>query len=119
MSPYEKFKRKYLVEHFTDKFGNPKHTRLVKHLFYKFAAQLKADFGFDIFTCSVCGIHGATAYNGRPVVMEIDHLNRDTSDSRIENLDPKCPNCHQATLGYKNRKTPIEKYYEYLVAKQR
>ena len=47
--------------------------------------------------------------------MELDHLNRITNDARLVNLDPKCPNCHQQTLGYKNRTVEIEEYYESLL----
>ena len=50
-------------------------------------------------------------------IMEMDHLNRDTSDSRIENLSMKCPNCHSQTLGYKNRTIPIEEYFYKLKTK--
>jgi hypothetical protein len=45
---YQKFKQEYLVDNFTDEKGNPKHTRLVKRLFYKFNDKLKVEFGFDI-----------------------------------------------------------------------
>jgi hypothetical protein len=106
---YETFKKKYLIENLTDKKGIPKHTRLIKRLFYKFRSQLKEEFGFDILTCSVCGIQ---EWNNRPIIMELDHLNRVTNDSRIENLDSKCPNCHQQTLGYANRSSEIEEYFQ-------
>mgnify|MGYP000424209917 CR=1 FL=1 len=68
-------------------------------------------FNFDMFICSECG---CTEHNGRPVIMELDHLNRITNDSRIENLSMKCPNCHSQTLGYKNRKITIEEYHDKL-----
>ena len=105
---YSTFKKKYLVKNFRDKDGYPKHTRLVKRYFYKFNEELKKEFGFDAHTCSVCGIQ---EWNGRPIIMELDHLNRITNDSRIENVDPKCPNCHQQTDGYKNRSISIEEYH--------
>ena len=110
---YESFKSHMLIENLTDKMGRPKHTRFVKRIFYTFANQLKEEFGFDMFTCSECG---CTKHNGRPVIMELDHLNRNTSDSRIENLSMKCPNCHSQTLGYKNRTIIIEEYFDKLQA---
>ena len=109
---YDEFKTKYLVEDFRDSNGKPKHTRYVKYFFYKFRKELKEEFGFDILTCSSCGIR---EWNNRPIVMELDHLNRITNDARLVNLDPKCPNCHQQTLGYKNRTVEIEEYYESLL----
>jgi hypothetical protein len=111
---YKIFKNNYLIENYTDNWGNHKHTRFIKHYFYKFRNELKQEFGFDILTCSVCEIQ---EWNGRPIIMELDHLNRVTNDSRIENLSPKCPNCHQQTLGYKNRKIEIEEYYNQLLNK--
>ena len=111
---YEEFKSKYLIKELTDNKGRPKHTRHVKGVFYTFAKQLKEEFKFDMFTCSECG---CTEHNSRPVIMEMDHLNRDTSDSRIENLSMKCPNCHSQTLGYKNRTIAIEDYFYKLKTK--
>ena len=111
---YKSFKEEYLIEGFMDKSGNPKHTRFVKRLFYRSSNELKKEFGFDIFTCLHCDIN---EWNGRPVVMELDHINRKTNDSRIQNLRPLCPNCHQQTLGYKNRKISIEDYVNNLKQK--
>ena len=112
---YKEFKQKYLINNFTDRKGNPKHTRLVKHLFYKFSDELKKEYNFDIFTCLHCN---CSKHNNLPVIMELDHINRKTNDSRIENLRPLCPNCHQQTLGYKNRKISIEEYYNKLKHKK-
>lgn len=33
-------------------------------------------------------------YNGGPIVLEIDHVNNDWTDNRLENLQFMCPNCH-------------------------
>jgi len=106
---YEQFKKKYLVRNFKDKQGRPKHTRLVKMMFYRFAPELLAEFNFDMFKCSCCGI--TTRSN---IIPEMDHINGDTSDSRITNLRMLCPNCHQKTLNYKNRANPIEERIKYL-----
>ena len=112
MITYRKFKIKYLIQDYRNKKGEPVHTRYYKKYFYRFKKELKEEFGFDILKCSQCG---CTEHNGRPIIMELDHLNRITNDARIENLDPKCPNCHQQTLGYKNRKVTIEEYVERLI----
>ena len=109
---YEKFKNEYLIQDYRNKKGKKVHTKEYKHYFYKFRKELKEEFGFDILKCSQCG---CTDHNGRPIIIELDHLNRVTNDARIENLDPKCPNCHQQTLGYKNRKVTIEEYFERLI----
>lgn len=105
---YESFKETYLIENFKDSWGAPKHTRLVKKYFYRFNEQLKEEFGFDLSVCDECG---CTSHNNRPLIMELEHINRDTSDSRIENLRSLCPNCHSQTDGYKNRTVTIEEYW--------
>jgi len=107
-STYEGFKAKYLVENYSDKWGKPKHTRLVQDKFYRYNEQLKAEFGFDLYCCEECK---CTSHNGRPIMMELEHVNRITNDSRIENLRSLCPNCHTQTDGYKNRMLTIEDYW--------
>ncbi len=111
---YKAFKKDYLVENYTNKLGKAVHTRFYKKYFYRFREELKNEFGFDILTCSnkKCNI---TSHVGRPIVMELDHINRITNDARIKNLRPLCPNCHQQTLGYKNRKISIEEYFNKLL----
>ena len=89
---YPYFKEHFLVENFKDKFGRPKHTRLVKHLFYKFNEELKAEFGFDLHYCDEC--KRDDWYNNKPFMMELEHINRIVNDSRITNLRSLCPICH-------------------------
>ena len=101
---FEQFEQNYLIQNFCDKNGNPKHTRFVKGYFYKFAEQLKEKYDFDIHTCAHCGL---TEWNSLAIIMELDHINSTTNDSRIDNLRPLCPNCHSQTAGYKNRKQSI------------
>lgn len=41
--------------------------------------------------CKRCGI---STWNGEPLVLEIDHINMECWDNRLENLRFLCPNCH-------------------------
>ncbi|MFD7230574.1 HNH endonuclease [Streptomyces sp. NPDC059881] len=45
--------------------------------------------------CAGCGT--GPEWRGRPMTLEIDHINGDWSDDRIENLRLLCPNCHAVT----------------------
>ena len=115
---YQQFKDIVLVENLTDKWGKPKHTRFYKRYFYKFRKQLIKDFGkrLDLLYCSepTCDFHNDYMFDGKATVMELEHINRETNDSRPENLKSLCALHHQQTLGYKNRKTPITEYVKEL-----
>ena len=45
--------------------------------------------------CSECGI--ADLWNGKPITLQIDHINGEHFDNRIENIRILCPNCHSQT----------------------
>ncbi len=47
------------------------------------------------YRCVQCGNPGE--WNGRPLVLHIDHKNGEWIDNRIENLRFLCPNCHSQT----------------------
>ncbi|MEV7235862.1 HNH endonuclease signature motif containing protein [Streptomyces sp. NPDC051020] len=45
--------------------------------------------------CEECGT--GPLWHGNPMTLEIDHINGDWSDDRVENLRLLCPNCHAIT----------------------
>ena len=45
--------------------------------------------------CADCGI--GPEWLGKPMTLEVDHINGDWSDDRLENLRLLCPNCHAVT----------------------
>ena len=53
-----------------------------------------------------CGI---TEWLGKPIVCELHHINGDSTDNRIENLQILCPNCHSQTDNFRSRNTPKKK----------
>jgi hypothetical protein len=56
--------------------------------------------------CSECG--QGTMWNGKPLTIQVDHLNGNPYDDRKENLRFLCPNCHTQTSNYGTRKRKIE-----------
>ena len=53
--------------------------------------------------CSLC--NQTNIHNGKKLVLQLDHINGNHNDNRIENLRILCPNCHSQTSTFcKNKK---------------
>ena len=106
---YGQFK-KYLVDnnidvsHFKGKSHGNSQTRkytldeiLVKDTKYTNMTKLKnrvLEANLLEYKCAICGI---SHWNNKHLVLQLDHINGDNRDNRIENLRLLCPNCHSQT----------------------
>jgi len=52
--------------------------------------------------CEDCGIDDT--YNGKPIVHQLHHINGNSKDHRLENLQMLCPNCHSQTENWSGKK---------------
>jgi 5-methylcytosine-specific restriction endonuclease McrA len=50
--------------------------------------------------CASCGL---TEWLVQPIPLELDHINGDRFDHRLENLRLLCPNCHALTATYRGK----------------
>lgn len=57
--------------------------------------------GYKDYKCESCGI---TEYNGKPISLELNHVDGNNSNHMITNLRIICPNCHHQTPNHSCKK---------------
>lgn len=50
--------------------------------------------GIKFNECEICGI---TEWNGKSINMQLDHIDGDSHNHKLDNLRMTCPNCHSQT----------------------
>lgn len=81
------------------------HTRQIKIAHWKVTGKLskgpvKAYLAEKREGCWECGI---TSWNNKEIVLDLEHIDGDSSNNAEENLALLCPNCHSQTPTYKGK----------------
>lgn len=66
------------------------------------------------YQCDCCGI---SEWQGKELVLQLDHINGNNHDNRLENLHWLCPNCHSQTDTFcgKHKSRPTIKEQNYCI----
>jgi len=66
---------------------------------FKFSKVLKVlvETGYKEYKCEECGV---VEWNGKPISLQLHHIDGNRKNNSLENLQILCPNCHTQTDNY-------------------
>lgn len=66
--------------------------------------------GLIKYECKECGC--GEEWNGKPICLQLDHINGINNDHRLENLRFLCPNCHSQTKTWGRKRRTTKKCFK-------
>jgi hypothetical protein len=66
--------------------------------------------------CEHCTV--GNLWNNKPLMVELDHINGNNKDNRIENLRLLCPNCHSQTPTFRARNIKSNKVIDIIALEE-
>lgn len=61
------------------------------------------------YKCDFCGIR---EWNGKPIVLQLHHIDGNTLNNNLSNLQLLCPNCHSQTDNFSGKSNRIDKEHK-------
>lgn len=83
---------------------------LVEDSSYKNSNNLRKRLLKEGMLARECVICELKLWLGKPIPLELDHINGKHTDNRIENLRMLCPNCHAQTDTYKGKNLDVKSF---------
>jgi len=63
------------------------------------------DLGLKDKKCEICGL--TDKYNGKPLTLELHHIDGNRKNNLLQNLQILCPNCHSQTDTFRRKKSSL------------
>lgn len=64
------------------------------------------NLGIKFNRCEMCGL--SEIWNGKSIIMEMHHIDGNSKNNELSNLQILCPNCHSQTHNFRRKKQVVK-----------